>query len=150
MSTLGLSLALDSMAVSQYDGLPFTSFVTIGSKVYGTTPDGLWLIGGDTDNGEDVAWEMSGPMTDAGADEYKRVRSATVTGPNTENAEMGVRFDTGDEPTVSERRPGGRFAVGRDGAGRAMQFTVSGVGPVELTGVTLEVLTLGKRARGRR
>lgn len=150
MSTLGLSLALDSMAVSQYDGLPFTSFLAVGGKLYGTTPEGLWLIEGDTDDGEAIPWEISGPMTDAGMDEFKRLRSATVTGPDTENAEFGILFDTGDEPTVSERQPGGRFMVGRDGAGRAAQFTVSGTGPVEMTGVTLEAQVLGTRSRGRR
>lgn len=148
-ATLGLSLALDSMAVTQYDGLPFTSIFVLGGKYYGTTPDGLWLIEGDTDNGEAIAWEAAGPMTDAGAEEYKRVHAVTVTGPSTENAEVGIRYDTGDVPTISERRPGGRYAVGRDGAGRAVQVTVSGTGPVEMTGVTLDVMTLGKRARGR-
>uniref|UniRef100_I2Q021 Uncharacterized protein n=1 Tax=Desulfovibrio sp. U5L TaxID=596152 RepID=I2Q021_9BACT len=148
MSTLGLSLALDSMAASQYEGLPFTSFLTIGGKVYGTTPDGLYLIEGDTDAGEGITWEVSGPMTDAGADEYKRARSATVSGPNTESAELAITFDSGQEPTVSDRRPGGRFMVGRDGAGRAVQFTVSGTGPVEMTGVSLDILVLGKKARG--
>ncbi|MHC1788997.1 hypothetical protein [Solidesulfovibrio sp.] len=150
MSTLGLSLALDSMAVTQYEGLPFTSFLTIGGRLYGTTPDGLWLIGGDTDAGEGIAWEVAGPMTDAGADAFKRLRCATVTGPDTENAELGIRYDTGDEPSVSERSPGGRFAVGRDGAGRAVQFTIVGIGPVEMTGVTLDVMMLGNRARGGR
>lgn len=148
MSTLGLSLALDSMAVSKYDGLPFTSFLTIGGKVYGTTSDGLWLIGGETDNDEDISWEVSGPMTDAGANEYKRIRSATVTGPYTDNAEVKILFDTGDRPTVSSFSSGGRFSVGRNGDGRSVQFLVSGEGPVEMTGVTLGVLVLGKRHRG--
>lgn len=150
MSTLGLSLALDSMAVTEYDGLPFTSFVIIGGKLHGTTPDGLWLIGGDTDDGEAIAWEGVGPMTDAGGDESKCVRTATVTGPNTENVELGILYDTGDTPAVSGRRPGGRFDIGSDGAGRAVQWSVSGTGPVEIAGVTLDVMMLGKRARGGR
>ena len=148
MSTLGLSLALDSMAVSQYDGLPFTSFVTIGGKLYGTTPDGLYLIEGDTDAGADITWQAHGPMTDGGAIEHKRARSLTVSGPNTETVTAGLVFDSGDAPTVSEWRPGGRFAVGRDGAGRAVQFQLSGTGPVNMTGVTLDMLMLGRKARG--
>lgn len=147
-NTLGLAYAADSGAVSQYTGFPFTSFVTIGGKLYGTTPDGLFLIGGDTDDGEDIVWQAHGPMTDAGAIEYKRARTITVSGPDTENVTAGLVFDSGDAPTVSERRAGGRFSVGRDGAGRAVQFQISGTSPVNMTGVTLDMLMLGRKARG--
>ena len=147
-NTLGLAYAADIGAVSQYTGMPFTSFLRVGGKLYGTTPDGLYLIGGDTDAGADIPWQASGPMTDAGAVEYKRVRRAIVSGPDTENVTLGLVFDNGDAPTVSERKPGGLFSVGRNGSGRAMQFQLSGIGPVNMTGITLEALILGQKARG--
>jgi len=143
-STLGLSLALDSTAVSQYAALPFTSFLTIGGKVYGTTPDGLYLIEGDTA----AMWQVSLPMTDAGATQYKRVRSITVSGPNTANVEASVLYDSGQEPTIGGQQPGGRFYVGRDGAGRAFQITLAGTGPAEMTSITADVMLLGNKARG--
>ena len=38
--------------------------------------------------------------------------------------------------------------IGRDCAGREMQFRVSGTGPVEITGVTIQALNLGLQRRG--
>jgi hypothetical protein len=146
--TLGISLALDSQAVSQYTRWPFTDFFELGGQQYGLCPAGIFLIGGDTDAGEEIAWQVSGPKTDAGSTAYKRARSLTVSGPNTENVEPSIVFDTGQEPTIGRQQLGGRFYVGRDGAGRAVQFTLSGTGPVDITGITLDVLMLGQQARG--
>lgn len=146
--TLGLSLSFDGMAVSQYTGLPFTSFMRIGGKVYGTTPDGLYLIEGDDDAGTPITFQGDGPMFDAGATQYKRARVVTVSGPNVENVGASILYDSGQEPTMGEQQRGGRFYVGRDGAGRALQFRMAGTAPAEITGVTIEMMLLGNKARG--
>jgi hypothetical protein len=145
--TLGLSLALDTMAVSQYLGLPFTSFLHIGGKIYGTAPDGLYCIEGPDDAGSPIRFGVDMPMTDSGSTQYKRARTVTLSG-RTENALASILYDSGQEPTMGEQQRGGRFAVGRDGAGRALQCRIRGEGPTEITGITVDVLTLGNKARG--
>lgn len=146
--TLGLSLAFDGMAMSQYLGMPFTSFFRLGGKVYGTAPDGLYLIEGDNDAGTEISFEASTPMTDAGAMQYKRARTVTVAGPNVENVEAAISYDSGTQPTMGVQQCGGRFFVGRNGAGRSLQCTLSGQGQAEITGVTVDVMVLGNKARG--
>jgi len=148
IDTLGLSLAADSGAVSQYKGIHFTSFLRVGGQLYGTTPGGLFLVGGDDDAGAPIRPVIEGPATDAGSDHFKRLRAATIAGPRLGNLALSARFD-GGEWRESLPLGGGRFAFGRDGAGRAVQFRIEGEGPdFEITRVTLECMALGKRGRG--
>ena len=145
--SLGLSLAADSGAVSQYTGVPFTSFLRVGGRLYGTTPDGLFLVGGDTDAGATIRAVVEGPATDAGSDHFKRLRAGTVVSLRPDGLALSARFD-GGEWHEALGLGGGRFVFGRAGSGRAVQFRIEGEGPdFEITRVTLECLALGKRSR---
>lgn len=59
---------LDSGAVGRYQGFGFSGFCSVGMDTYGFKPDGLYLLGGDTDDGElmsaliDFAGENFGTM----------------------------------------------------------------------------------------
>lgn len=146
--TLALSLPADSLAVSQYLGLPFTGFFSMGGVVYGCSPEGLFVLGGDDDAGAPIIPVIEGPKTDAGSDAFKRLRNATVAGPRTEGLTLSVRLDDGDWREAVPQR-GGRYMIGRDGAGRAMQWRIESDGSeAEITSVTLGALLLGNKARG--
>jgi len=149
VNTLGLSMGLDQgLPVSQYQGWPFTGFFELGGQQYGVCPDGIYLLnGGADDAGSDIEWQVSGPMTDAGAPEYKRVRRLAVSG-EMDDVTASVAYESGETPTMGEQLAGGMFYVGRDGAGRESQFTLSGTGQVSITGVTMDLIVLGRRARG--
>lgn len=41
-------------AVSQYENFPFSSFAIVGGRAYGSGPDGIYRLGGDTDDGEPI------------------------------------------------------------------------------------------------
>jgi len=146
-STLGLSYPFDSGAVSQVSGWPFTDFFALDGQFFGLASNGVFAIGGDDDAGTDIAWMMTGPMTDGGNEQFKRLRFATVTGPNTDGVELAVVYETGVSPAVGAMG-GGRFAIGSEGAGREVQWTLSGTGPAAMTGVTIQSLLLGFRQRG--
>lgn len=148
-STLGLSMGLDQgLPTSQYQGWSFTGFFELGGQQYGVCPDGIYLLSGGTDDaGDDIGWQVAGPMTDAGAPEYKRVRRLAVAG-DVDDITASVAYENGETPSMGEQLAGGMFYVGRDGAGREAQFTLSGSGPAEITGVTVEAIVLGRRARG--
>lgn len=145
--TLGLSYPFDSGAVSQIRGWPFTDFFVVGEQVYGLAPDGIYAIGSDDDAGEAVSWRMAGPKTDGGSDTFKRLRRATVAGPTTDGVNLAVIYESGVTPPV-EALGGGVFAIGSEGAGREMQWTLSGEGPAAITGVTIRSILLGMRRRG--
>lgn len=147
MSTLALSLPSDSLALSQYAGMPFTAFFTLDGQVYGCAPDGLYRI-------EDAATDpacgpvIEGPRTDAGSDAYKRLRGATVTGRGIEGLTLSTRTGDGDWREALALGHG-RFACGRDSVGREFQWRVAGDGSdFEITAVILDVLNLGRGARG--
>lgn len=148
MSSLTLSYAADAGAVSQYANQPYTSFVVVGSRRYGTAPDGLYLVGGDDDAGEPIQSVIEGPRTDGGDDGYKRLRSASVTGQGIDGLALFTRTGQGDWREAMALG-GGRFAVSRDNAGREVQWRLSGDGSdFEVSSVILDIETLGRRARG--
>lgn len=146
--TLGLSLPADTRAVSQYRDLPFTSFFQMDGRVYGCAPDGLYLIGGDDDDGEAIRPVIEGPRTDAGSDSLKRLRGASVSGRGLEGLTLSTRQGAAGWHEA-QAVGGGRFAIARSSVGRDMQWRIEGDGAdFEITGVALDVLNLGRRARG--
>lgn len=145
--TLGLSYPFDTGAVSQVSGWPFTDFFELDGRFYGLASNGVFALGGDDDAGTDIAWTMTGPMTDGGNEMWKRHRGATVTGPDTDGVELAVVYESGVSPAV-EALGGGNFAIGSEGAGREVQWTLSGTGPAAVTGVTIRSILLGLRRRG--
>lgn len=149
MSTLALSYAADSGAVSQHTNQPFTSFVVIGGRRYGTARDGLYLINeGDDDAGGAIPAVLEGPRTDGGDDAYKRLRSASITGQNIDGLTLSTRTGGGDW-RAAMALGGGRFSIGRDNAGREVQWRLEGDGSdFEVSSVVLDIETLGRRARG--
>uniref|UniRef100_I2Q1D2 Uncharacterized protein n=1 Tax=Desulfovibrio sp. U5L TaxID=596152 RepID=I2Q1D2_9BACT len=146
--TLTLSLPADSLAVSQYANLPFTGFFQLGGQTYGCAPDGLYRIGGDDDAGEAIRPVIEGPRIDAGTDAFKRLRGASVVGRGVEGLTLSTRTGDGDwrEALATGH---GRFACGRDNVGREVQWRIEGDGAdFEITAVALEILNLGRQARG--
>ena len=149
MSTLTLSYAADSGAVSQHAGQPFTSFVVIGGRRYGTTADGLYLINeGDDDAGESIQSVLEGPRTDGSDDAYKRLRSASITGQNIEGLTLATRTGNGDWREAMALG-GGRTPFGSNNAGREVQWRIFGDGSdFEVSSVVLDLEMLGRWARG--
>jgi len=149
-STLGVSFPFDTGAVSQYQGWPFGDFFQLGDQFFGLASNAAFLLGGSDDAGESITWDEIGPQVDAGSDQYKRMRCVTVLGPGGEDMAVQVRTEQMPEGEWKDTlaQGGNRFMVGRDNVGREMQFRVSGTGPVEMIGVTIQALNLGLRQRG--
>jgi len=149
-STLGLSFPFDSGGASQYQGWPFTDFFQLGDQFFGLAANSAFLLGGSDDAGEPIVWDEIGPQVDANSDVYKRMRAITVLGPGGEDLAVRVRTEQMPEGDWRDtvQQGGNRYMIGRDCAGREMQFRVSGTGPVEITGVTIQALNLGLQRRG--
>ena len=70
----------DVHAVTYIDGFPFMQIIRFGTDYYGVAQDGLYLLGGDTDNGAAIPWYAQTAQTDFGETALKRVSSVTVGG----------------------------------------------------------------------
>lgn len=61
--------------VTRYDGFEFTSFCRVGSELWATRPDGLYKIGGSTDNGEFLSFLIDFAADDQGSPRTKRLEN---------------------------------------------------------------------------
>jgi hypothetical protein len=59
--------------VTSYSGYGFTSFCAVDQQAYGVRPDGLYRLGGDTDNGALINGLIDFAMDDFGTATRKRV-----------------------------------------------------------------------------
>ena len=71
--------------VTLYDGFPFKSFGKANRQHFGCNVDGIFLLEGDSDDGEEISWSWSTHISDMGNDQLKRVPRAyigyTASGP---------------------------------------------------------------------
>lgn len=152
---LGLYLSLETLAASQYIGWDFNSFVELDGDLYGVSPAGLFLIGGDDDNGTPISSIVSGPMTDFGADQVKRIRNVYMGGKAA--GPLTLTLATDDKEGVDFYMDNWTSAMGlyrqrgsRDQKGRFWQWTIANVNgsDFEINTVTMRAVVLGLRPRG--
>ena len=76
----GWALNLRSGGVTRITNWPFVQIVKWGDKTLGVAADGLYLIGGDDDAGQPIAWEWRSGLDDLGSPGMKRVPVLYVDG----------------------------------------------------------------------
>ncbi|MFK3971114.1 hypothetical protein ACI2KS_10345 [Pseudomonas sp. NPDC087358] len=62
-------------AVTRYSGFGFNSFCRVGTDLWATRPDGLYKIGGDTDNGDLLSYLIDFAADDQGTPRTKRLEN---------------------------------------------------------------------------
>jgi hypothetical protein len=67
-------------AVTHYPNYPFNQILRFGNKYYGIGDTGLFLLEGDTDDGQPVAWDFQTTLSDMGVAQQKRVKAIEVGG----------------------------------------------------------------------
>lgn len=60
---------------SEYQNYPFNSFARVGGRYYGMTTDGIRLLEGEDDGGEQINWRLRLARTSLGSLNQKRMRS---------------------------------------------------------------------------
>lgn len=75
---LGICVRLENLAPSQYADWTFTSLVSFNGKTVAFGPDGVCELGGDTDNGEDIASIVELPTQALEGSRQCRLREALI------------------------------------------------------------------------
>lgn len=143
---LGLVVHFDnSRGLSQYLGWPFTSMAQIGDTYFGAGPDGLYQIGGDTDDGVDIDCRIETPTFDGGAVNQKRIRSIYLGGKFSGEMILTALDDEDNEreyavgsPEASNQRSL-KVPVGRDGKGRYWQVRLENEDGADFSVDTIDV-----------
>lgn len=87
--------------LTRYTNFPFDQIVRHGDKYYGVSSTGLYLLGGDTDEGAPIPWAFRTATTDFGTIQRKTVVSAYVGGKVMPTATASIFAGEGGEITYS-------------------------------------------------
>jgi hypothetical protein len=60
-------------AITRITNFPFTQFASVGNKTYAVGPGGLYLLGGEKDNGADINWKFETGLDDLGKPGTKHI-----------------------------------------------------------------------------
>ena len=124
----------------------------MGNTYYGVAPDGLYELGGETDNGTAIPWSFETCMDDFKEPKKKTVASVFIGGKVPAN--MTVTTKTGDLPSGTDAHTTTATAVLRNhrqklGLGRRSRFFAFGLsapqGATQIEDVTFEVATTTRR-----
>lgn len=133
MSRLSLSMNTSNAAVGQPGNLPFVSYVVIGGKLYGSSPNGIFLMEGDTDNGTEILAFFKTFSSGLKTAFKKRVRTIFVSG-NTKGDLSITPVNDNDEggqylvsPLGTTYFRGHRVAINRDERGFYIGVKVANV-----------------------
>jgi len=59
--------------ITRITNFPFTQFATVGNKTYAIGAGGLYLLGGDNDNGTPIVWQFETGLSDVGRPGIKHI-----------------------------------------------------------------------------
>jgi hypothetical protein len=101
----------------------FNSFVESGGEIYGSNKNGLFKLGGDTDNGQTIHTGVVWNKTNFGFPHNKRIKTAIIDG-IIDNTVMQAKTTSGTSvySTKKNRIPVGRKLYGRDWEIRLAEF----------------------------
>lgn len=132
---LGLCLALEILAPSQYSNYNFNSMCRFGSVLLGANEDGIFIIGrADKDGEGDIDARFRTAMTDFSAINQKRMRKLHIGYETDGDLQIRIRADEGSvlirelRPRhENERQHGQKVSIGRDMKGRYWDLEIRNV-----------------------
>lgn len=137
--------------VTRYTQWPFTQVVRFGDRYFGVAADGLYELGGDTNDGQAIAWDFETCITDFKDPHKKTVASVYVGG----QAGPVVTYTlvSGDDPdrtypysttkTVEKRNHRQKFGLGR--RARYYALGMAGEGDLAVDNIELELVGTTRR-----
>ena len=138
---------------TRFTNFPFDDIVRFGSNYYGFTASGMHLLGGATDNGDDISWEFKTTIDDFKSSVVKTIISAYFGGRL--GPEADITLYVGDNPAVpyvyAYETPRGqnaqnyRRAFGRGIRDRYFALGVASQDELELDTIELEMQNMTRR-----
>ncbi len=152
VTRVAYSFTLANSAMTRYPAYPFIQVIRIGNAYYGIGEDGLYELGGTTDNGVSIPWSWETCMADFGQAEKKTVVSAYLGGYVPQS--MAYTIKAGDLPTGTNAHTTTATAVLRNhrqkfGIGRKSRFFAFGLsatqGRVAIESIEFEMASMSRR-----
>lgn len=126
--------------VTRYTGMPFTGIVRWRGDYYGWGPGGLYLIGGDTDDGAAISWAWNTGITNFGSRQMKAVRETFIHGRLGPSATAKVSIGEAADVSYAAVIERGRNAQAhRIKYGRGLKAEYWSFGLSDATGSAMEV-----------
>lgn len=158
---IGWSYGTGNAQLSKYTDFPFNSFAELDGKWLGSTPEGIFEIGGADDDGEDIAVKLRGAMTDLGDMSMKRCGVAYLyySGSNGLIFRTITTSETGDKVAHAYKlnpQPANAVREGRVKLGQGVHSVLWGWevenvdgGSLSLDGMEFVPILLQRRMRGK-
>ncbi len=144
-----------NFAVGRYDNYPFNSFAPIDGKYYGANSNGLYLLEGDDDDGEEINAFARFGLNDMGTNANKRIRRAYLGIRNDGSVILKIVDDDGEahyrQMDKTNTRINREFVnVGRSINSVYFQFEVENVGGAdfEVSDIMIIPILLNRRRNG--
>lgn len=153
----GVAVNIDAgMPISEYSNFTFNSLTSFKGSVYGASDTGLYVLEGDTDEGEGISASLSSLMLDFGTSRLKRIRSAYLGYTSDSQLVLKVRSVSDGQlhehwykacPVTADAPREGQIYVGQGLRSRYWQFELTNVdgGDFEIDQLELYPLVLTRR-----
>ena len=126
--------------VTRYTNRPFSGMVRWQGNWYGWGPDGLYLIGGDDDDGAAIPWSWHTAVTNFGSRQMKVVRETFIHGRLGATVSASVSIGEAADVTYAAVIERGRTAQAhRIKYGRGLKAEYWSFGLADVTGSAMEV-----------
>lgn len=141
--------------VTEYDDFPFESLVEFEGSCYGLTGSGWYILGGDTDDGAEIAASFATGDMNYNNGEEMRLLDAKLTARSAEQVKLTVAYDDetgydyyeGGDPSGEVKSI--RFVPGKGAKGRAVRLTIENTNGGRLEAKQL-IMTVADLSRGGR
>lgn len=137
--------------MTRYTNFPFDRIVRYKNSYYGMNATGLYLLGGTTDDGDPIPWEIKTHVTDFDSPKLKTVQNAYFGGRVGPDATVTLSVGETADNSYSYTTPRGQTAqnyrqvFGKGAKARYFSLGVSGEDSFELDSLELTVTELTRR-----
>lgn len=125
---------LNTQALTRYEHYPFLAIITVAGQYYGVMADGLYLLDGDSDNGEPILHYVVTKDWDFGTDQAKNVTAVYLNADTTTTVRPFV--DGVAKAMAVAQFANRRVRLGRGNRGRYWRFWLGAF--VKLQGIEME------------
>lgn len=152
----GWVLNTESLGTGKYTNYPFNSMSRVGGQFWGASADGLYILSGDTDDGDTINAHLFTGKTDFDSPFFKHVREVfigyssdqpvVIKTVSSQDGELTERWYTLSPHFTGQDREA-RVKLGRGVKSRYWQFAIYNVdgGDLDLDRLDFYVVKLGRR-----